>query len=54
MEIIASAALYEIKGGSFRFSAAFINATSRAIGILLDIGRSVGTSIRMVVSGRRC
>ncbi|MBR1416380.1 MAG: hypothetical protein IJ572_00990 [Bacilli bacterium] len=46
--------LYEVVGGGFSFSAAFLNAMSRTINTIMDFGRTIGTSIRMLVSGKRC
>ena len=34
--------------------AACLNAASRALTTIMDFGRTVGTSIRMLVSGKRC
>ncbi len=42
-----------ITGGGW-FSATFLNAASRALTSVMDFGRSIGTSIRMLVSGKRC
>ena len=42
-----------ISGGSW-LTAAFLNSFSRAITTVMDFGRSVGTSIRMIVTGKRC
>ena len=44
--------LHEISGGAF--TATFLNAFSRAVNTILDFGRTVGTSIRMIISGKRC
>lgn len=46
--------LYSIVGGKINFSATLVNAFSRGINTILDLGRTFGTSIRMLVSGRRC
>ena len=42
-----------ISGGGW-LTAAFLNAASRTLTTILDFGRTVGTSIRMFVSGTRC
>ena len=42
-----------ITGGGW-FSATFLNAASRALNTVMDFGRTVGTSIRMLLSGTRC
>lgn len=44
--------LINIVGGGI--SATLFNAISRAASTLLDLGRSIGTSIRMLVTGKRC
>ena len=46
--------LIEVVGGGFSFSATFLNAFSRAMNTVMDFGRSIGTSIRMFVTGKRC
>ena len=46
--------LISVYGGGFSFTATFLNALSRSINTIMDFGRSVGTSIRMLVTGKRC
>ena len=46
--------LVEVVGGGFSFTATFLNAFSRSINTIMDFGRSIGTSIRMLVTGKRC
>ena len=46
--------LIEINGGSIRFGSTFLNSVSRALNTITDLGRTVGTAIRMLVTGRRC
>ena len=47
--------LKEIRGGASNiFSATFFNAIARSLSTLADIGRSLGTSIRMIFSRRVC
>lgn len=41
-----------IMGGAV--TAAFLNAIARGIGVILDLGRSVGTAIRRIGSGSVC
>lgn len=45
--------LMVISGGGW-LTATFLNAVSRALTTISDLGRSVGTSIRMIASGKRC
>lgn len=45
--------LIVISGGGW-LSASFLNAASRALNTIMDFGRTVGTSIRMLVSGQKC
>ncbi len=44
--------LYNVVGGGI--SAAWFNAFSRAVNTILDFGRTVGTSIRMIFSKKKC
>lgn len=46
--------LITIYGGSFSFTATFLNSMSRAVNTILDLGRTLGTSIRMLRYGHRC
>ena len=50
---MADQELMLITGGGW-LTAAFLNAASRALTTLMDFGRTVGTSIRMLVTGKRC
>ena len=52
--MIESCELYQIVGGRVTFSAALVNAFSRGVNTLLDLGRTLGTSIRMIRTGSRC
>ena len=44
--------LLKIEGGAI--SAAYITALVRGINSLLDLGRSLGTALRRVISGIKC
>ena len=46
--------LMEIKGGVNWLSGSFISAITKAGNTLLDMGRSLGTSIRRIFSGSVC
>ena len=46
--------LMEIKGGTNYLSGSFISSLVRAGNTLLDMGRSLGTSIRRIFSGNVC
>ncbi len=47
--------LLQVTGGATSFtSATFINALARGIGACYDIGRSCGSAIRMLITGKRC
>lgn len=50
---MADQELMLITGGGW-LTATFLNAASRALTTIMDFGRTVGTSIRMLVSGKRC
>lgn len=41
-------------GGASKLNATMINAISRGITSLYDLGRALGTAIRMTISGKRC
>lgn len=49
---IENAELITITGGGF--SASFLNAISRAAENIFNFGRSIGSSIRRIRSGRLC
>ena len=44
--------LLNISGGGI--SASWLNALSRTVSTLLDLGRSLGTAIRRTISGKVC
>ena len=46
--------LIVISGGAFKLTQSLLNSFSRAFNTVLDFGRTVGTTIRMLVSGKRC
>lgn len=55
MRELDSKELLNIEGGATSwYSASFINAASRALSTLLNIGRSLGTSIRRAINGTVC
>lgn len=45
--------LINISGG-VNLTAAYLNAASRAVNTILDLGRTVGTAIRSAVSRKWC
>lgn len=45
--------MLKISGG-FNWSASFLNAASRAVSTLVDLGRSLGTAIRRSINGKVC
>ena len=44
--------LVKINGGGI--TAAYLNAAARAVNTLLDFGRTVGSSIRRIISRKYC
>ena len=46
--------MLKISGGASWYSASFLNALSRAVSTLMDLGKSLGTSIRRSLSGNVC
>lgn len=51
---INNSELILISGGAFSWSASMLNAISRGIETVFNIGRSIGTSIRMIFSRKVC
>ena len=50
--VLNNEALYEMKGGAI--NATMINAAARIISTILDLGRTVGSSIRRLFSKNYC
>lgn len=50
--ILNKTELLAVTGGAI--TATLINAISRGISTIMDLGRTVGTAIRRVVSGKVC
>ncbi len=46
--------LMEVKGGTNWITGSFISSIVRAGNTLLELGRSLGTSIRRIISGNVC
>jgi len=46
--------LMQIVGGGFVLTATFLNSLSRIINTVHNLGRSIGTSIRMIKSNTIC
>ncbi|MBQ9071664.1 MAG: hypothetical protein IJY25_00705 [Bacilli bacterium] len=54
MRELSNKELLSIDGGANWFTAAFFNAASRALSTIVDIGRSLGSSIRRMINGSYC
>ena len=54
MEELDKEELMEIKGGTNFLTGSFISSLVRAGNTLLEIGRSLGTSVRRIFSGTIC
>lgn len=54
MRELSTKELLNIDGGASWFSASFLNAASRALSTLIELGRSVGTAIRRTINGSIC
>lgn len=52
-EITDEKKLYDIEGG-LSVSGTLINAFTSGIKIVLEVGRSLGTSLRRIISGSLC
>ena len=46
--------LIQITGGAINITGAFLNSIGRALDAIMDVGRSLGTSIRRIYSRRVC
>lgn len=46
--------LMQIEGGANFFTAAFLNAISRAASTIMDVGRSLGSALRRAINGTFC
>ena len=53
MKELSNKELMNVEGGA-RFTASLLNAASRAITTLLELGRSLGSAIRRTVNGSIC
>lgn len=51
-EILSDEMLENVVGGGL--SAALVSAVNKVFSSIIDAGRSVGTALRMLVSGKRC
>lgn len=45
--------LYQVTGGT-SISASMLNAISRGVETIYNLGRAFGTAINMIIKGRRC
>ena len=52
MNKIESGDLLKINGGGI--TAAYLNAAARAVSTILDFGRTIGSSIRRIISRKYC
>ena len=43
-----------IYGGSTAFSGTLLSSIAKLMNTVLDVGRTIGTAIRMVVTGKKC
>ena len=53
MRYLTSVELYQIKGG-FEINSTFINAIVKAASFILELGKSMGSSIRRAHLGKLC
>ena len=54
MEILNNETLVKVNGGGLKLSAALFNSISRGINTMLELGRTIGTSIRMAFTKKIC
>lgn len=53
MIMLTNEQLHEIKGG-INITGTFINALSRGIEVILEVGRSLGSAFRRSIEGQVC
>ncbi len=53
MKELEKTELLEIQGG-LKFSASLLSSVVRGVNSLLELGRSIGTAIRRISTGRLC
>ena len=46
--------LIMINGGSTAFSGTLLNAVAKLMDTVLGVGRTIGSALRMIVTGRKC
>ena len=54
MIVLNKEELMSIEGGASWYSASFLNSISRAISTLVDLGRTLGSSLRRTLNGNVC
>ena len=54
MKIIDNKEMITISGGAIGLSGTMLNAIVKGIDLLLEMGRSFGTSLRMFFSKKKC
>ena len=54
MKVLKKQELIKIDGGTTNVSGTLVNAVSSLINTVLGVGRVIGTSIRMAITGARC
>lgn len=46
--------LVEVTGGGLSISASMLNAISRGVDTIYNLGKAFGTAINMLIKGKRC
>lgn len=46
--------LLEVTGGGLSISASMLNAISRGVDTIYNLGKAFGTAINMLIKGKRC
>lgn len=52
--ILTDNELYEVIGGATSTTSSIINSITKLLSTVLDIGRTIGSSLRYAISGKKC
>lgn len=52
--MISNNELIEIKGGAYKITAALLSSLSRGINTILNLGQTLGSAIRRIISKKYC
>lgn len=52
--ILTDFELYDIVGGATQTSSSLINAVTKLLTAVLEIGRTLGSALRYAITGKKC